>query len=143
MTKKEKFSDPSWWQPRWEEIDEVVGGWQKHSRQSEATLWDTLWHVPDDVLSFVKDDVHVVWKRASQVALLLRTGELGKRYTIVLDTKIECQSRGVRQAILALKIAEAYLLDHPREGTTREEMVKDWDIDLGVLEGEHAWGFDY
>lgn len=143
MTKEEKFSDSSWWQPRYEVIEEIASRWKKHSRQAEATFGDVLWHVPDDVLQFIKDRVYVIWKRNSQVGLLLPPEELGNRYLVILDTKIETQSRGVRQAILSLKIAEAYLREHPEIKLKREDLVRSWDIDLAVLDGEHAWGFKY
>ncbi len=143
MTKKEKFSDPSWWQPRWDRIDNITSSWNAHSRQSEATFWDTLWHVPDELIPFLRERIHVVWKRGAEVGLLLLPSQLVNRYVIILDTKIECQSREVRTAILALKFAEAYLVEHPEISESREELVKGWDIDLGVLDGEHAWGLEY
>ncbi len=58
-----------------------------------------------------------------------------------MDTKLENSSIEVCRAILALKIAEALLLEHPEEKKERRELVEAWEIDLRVLEGEHAWGF--
>jgi len=143
MGNKQKFSDSQWLQRRYAEADEIVPNWRQHSRQTESRNYDILFYLPDDVLEFVRKRVQVVWKRGKQVAAMVPPQETSKRYLIILDTKLENQSMDVCRAIFALKIAEAYLSANPRLKATREELVKSWDIDLGVLEGEHAWGFEY
>src|ERR1700730_5804126 len=100
MTKKEKFSDPSWWQRRWDKIDEIISSWNVHSRQSEATFWDTMWHLPAEMIPFLSETICVLWKSGAEAAVPLPPRDLVNRYVIILDaktgkldTKIECQSR--------------------------------------------------
>jgi hypothetical protein len=141
MTNKERFSDSAWLQQRYTEIDEIVEDWKYHSRQTESRSVDVLFYVPDDILAFVRRRIKVVWKRGKEVGVLVPASALRERNLIVMDTKLENSSIEVCRAILALKIAEAFLLEHPEEKKERRELVEAWEIDLRVLEGEHAWGF--
>jgi|HubBroStandDraft_6_1064221.scaffolds.fasta_scaffold1577939_1 hypothetical protein len=122
--------------------DAVTDNCDFHSRQSEATLHNTLWRLPKPILEFVKKRVTIRWKQKNHVAILLTNhGKLP--FTIVLDTKLENESMKVRIAILGLKIAEAYLHENPSLKTTREKLATKWGFDLSVLDNESIWGLTY
>lgn len=84
----------------------------------------------------------IYWKKKNNVAVLL-ADDFQKRFTIVLDTKLENESMEVRVGILALKIAEAYLLENPSLKVTREELATRWGVNLTVLQNEAIQGLTF
>jgi hypothetical protein len=133
------YSHPTF---RAEGVHEALGNCSWHSRQSEITIYDALWPLPKRIIEFFTAKVSVQWKRKNHVALLLESAPK-KPYLIVLDTKLENESRPVRIGIVCLKIAEAYILENPSIKMTREELATEWGIDLSVLQNESISGLTY
>jgi len=142
MKLKSPKKEPDLWK-RVEVVTELAESWKGHSRQSEVTFYDLLYALPDHVLHFVRKKIYVVWKRRLDVAVMIGPAQHEARYAIILDTKLENESQKTREAILALKVAEAYLLEHRSVKKTREKLAVEWGYDLTILEKENLMDFEY